>query len=79
VNIMLKNLTRSRLIQVWFAAVALVVAGSIALGVSVTSSTAVMLLALALVPPVIVLMLRPGDQPQTVAQVLHDADSTRVR
>ena len=76
---MLKNVTRSRLIQVWFAVVALVVAGSIAVGVSVTSGTAVMLLAAALVPPVILLLLRPGDQPQTVAQLLHEADSTRAK
>ena len=48
-------------------------------GVSVTSGTAVLLLAAALVPPVILLLIWPGDQPQTVAQLLHEADSTRAK
>jgi len=68
---MLKDMTRSRLIQVWFAAVLLVVVTSIALGMAVTSSTGAMLLMLSLVPPAIVLLLWPVVQPITASEVLH--------
>jgi hypothetical protein len=71
---MLKDLTRWRLIKVWFTAVALVVVAAIAFGASVTVATGAMLLGLCLVPPVIVLMLWPGVQPPTVAEVLYKAD-----
>jgi hypothetical protein len=71
---MLRNLTRSKVIQVWFAAVALVVVAGIALGASMTIGTGVMLLALCFVPPVIVLMLWPSAQPPTAAEVLRGND-----
>jgi hypothetical protein len=70
---MQKDMTRSRLVQVWFAAVLLVVVAGMALGISVTVSTGAMLLALSLVPPAIVLLLWPGVQPLTASQVLHEA------
>jgi hypothetical protein len=71
---MLRNISRSKVIQVWFAIVALVVAAAIALGASVTVGTGVMLLALCLVPPAIVLVLWPGVQPPTVAEMLRDVE-----
>jgi len=71
---MLKDMTPSKVIQIWFVAVALVVVAAVAIGASVTVGTGVMLLALCLVPPVIVVMLWPGVQPPTAAEVLHDAD-----
>jgi hypothetical protein len=71
---MLKDITRARLIQIWFAAVALVVVGGLVYGASVTVSTAAVLAAVCLVPPAIVLMLWPGIQPPTIAEVLHDAE-----
>jgi hypothetical protein len=71
---MLKDMTRSRLIQSWFAAVALVVVASVALGAAVTVSTGALLLALSVVPPAIMLVLWPGPQPATAAEVLHGAD-----
>jgi hypothetical protein len=71
---MLKNLTRSRLIQGWFAAVALVVVAGLAFGASVTVGTAIVFVALCLVPPVIVLMLWPSVQPPTASDVLHSVD-----
>jgi hypothetical protein len=74
---MLKNVTRSRLIQVWFAAVALIVVAGIALGAAITIGTGAMLVALCLVPPAIILMLWPGVPKPTVAEVLHDAESSR--
>jgi hypothetical protein len=71
---MLKDITRSRVIQVWFAAVLLVVVACMAFGTSVTVSTGAMLLALSLVPPAMVLLLWPRVQSPTAADVLHGAD-----
>jgi hypothetical protein len=68
---MLNDMSRSRVIQVWFAAVALVVVAGVAFGASVTVGTGALLLALCLVPPAIILMLWPGVQPPTAAEVLH--------
>jgi hypothetical protein len=70
-EIMLKDMTRARVIQIWFAAVALLVVCSVVLGASITVSTAAVLLALCVVPPAIVLLVWPGVQPPTVAEVLH--------
>lgn len=69
-----KPMTRSRVLQIWFAAVAVVVVATIAFGAAVTVSTGAMLLALALVPALLVLLLWPGVQPPTASQVLHGTD-----
>ena len=71
---MLKEMTRSRVIEVWCAAVTLVVVAGIALGGSVTVRTGAVLLAMSLVPPVIVLMLWPAPQPRTTAEMLYPPD-----
>jgi hypothetical protein len=71
---MLIDVTRSRSIQVWFAAVALIVAAGVVLGASMTVGTAAVLMALCLAPPAIILMLWPGVQSTTVADVIHGAD-----
>ena len=71
---MLTDMTRSRLIQIWFTAVALVIVAGIALGASMSMSTAAILLALCLVPPAIVMKLWPGKQAQTAAEVLHGSE-----
>lgn len=68
-----RDMTRLRLIQVWFATMSLVVVASVALGATVTVGTAAVLLALSLVPPAIVLVLWPGVQPIT-ADVLYGRD-----
>jgi hypothetical protein len=74
---MMKDMTRSRLIQVWFAAMTLVVVASIALGAAVTIGTGAVLLALCLAPPLMILMLWPGRPTPTIAEVLHDAERSR--
>ncbi len=71
---MLRDMTRSKVIQTWFAAVVLVVVAGIAFGASVTIGTGAMLLALCLVPPAIVLLLWPGVQPPTAGEVIHGVD-----
>lgn len=68
------DMTRSRLIQVWFAAISLAVVAAMVVGATVTVGTAAMLCALSLVPPAIVLVLWPGVQPLTAAEVLHGSD-----
>ncbi len=71
---MLKDITRSKLIQMWFVAVLLIVGAVIAAHVSVTASTGVMLLALSVVPPTLVFLLWPRKvQPITASEVLHGA------
>ncbi|PYR01788.1 MAG: hypothetical protein DMF97_06655 [Acidobacteria bacterium] len=67
-------MTRSKVIQTWFAAVVLVVVAGIAFGASVTIGTGAMLLALSLVPPAIVLLLWPGVQPPTAGEVIRGVD-----
>jgi len=69
---MLKHMTRTKLIVIWFAAVALVVVSMIAFGVAMTIGTGALLLAMSLVPPLLVVMLWPTGGPPTIAEVLHD-------
>jgi hypothetical protein len=71
---MFRDMTRSHAIQGWFAAVAVVLLASIAFGPAVTVGTGALLVALSLVPPAMTLMLWPGPQPATVAEVLYGAD-----
>ena len=52
---MVNDMSRARLIGAWFAAVAVTLAGNMILGVPVTLSTWVLLLAASLVPPAILL------------------------
>ena len=65
-------MTRTRLLQAWFAAATLAVAGALAFGGTVTVGTGTMLLMLSLVPAAIVLMFWPGVEPRTAADVLYD-------
>jgi hypothetical protein len=71
---MLKHLSRSGVIKAWFAAVAFLGAGIVAFGAPATIATMAMILLLCLVPPVIVLMLWPGAQAATAAEVLRGGD-----
>jgi hypothetical protein len=71
------HMTRSRLIQMWFALVVFVVVAAVAFGAAVTVSTGAMLLALALAPALLVLLLWPGVQPPTASEVIHGTDRRR--
>ena len=70
----MKNITRSKAIQIWFAAVALIVVAAITFGVSVTVGTGMVLLVLCLVPGAILWMLWPGVQSTTVGDVIRGTD-----
>ncbi len=65
-------MTRIRLIQVWFAAVTVTVVAVMSFGVTMAVGTSGMLLVLCLIPAAIVLLLWPGVQPRTAADVLYD-------
>ena len=69
------HVTRSRVIQVWFAVVVLVAVVGIALGITVTIGTAALLLAMCLVPPAVAVMLWPSDRASTMAEAIQDAKS----
>jgi hypothetical protein len=69
------SLTRSKVLKIWFTAVGLAIVASIAMGVSVTIGTGVLLFGLALVPAVIVWMLWPGARTLTAGDVLRGTDS----
>jgi len=71
---MLKEMTRSRVIQIWIVGVTLIAVASIALGASISVSTGALLLALSVVPPAIVLLLWPGPRSATAADVLYGSD-----
>jgi hypothetical protein len=66
-------MTRSKVIQTWFAAVLLVAVAATALGPSMTMGTAALLLAMCLVPPVVVFMLWPSDTMSTLAETIREA------
>ena len=74
---MLQHMTRSKAIQIWFAVVALIAIAAFAFGASITIGTGALLAAVCLVPPAIILVVWPAVQPQTVAEVLHDAEGRR--
>ena len=73
---MLEHTTRNRLVGFWFAAVAVVVAAVIAMGVNVGASTAALLLTVSLVPPGIILVLWRGATPPTVGEILYAASTS---
>ena len=74
---MLKDITRNRLVGCWFAAVAVIIATVIVMGVNVGVSTTALLLTLSLVPPGIILALWRDGPPQTVGEILYAADTRK--
>jgi nucleoside permease NupC len=74
VNPMFKNMTRSRLAQVWVTAVALIAVASVAFGMTMTMGTAVVLLAASLVPLAVILLMWPREQPLTASEMMHGAN-----
>ena len=74
---MLKHITRNRFAGFWFAAVAVIVASVVAMGVNVAVSTIALLLTLFLVPPGIMLVLWRGAPPPTVGEILYAANTLK--
>ena len=74
---MLKHITRNRLVGFWFAAIAVIVASVVAMGVNVGVSTTALLLTLSLVPPGIILALWRGALRPTVGEILYAANTRK--
>jgi hypothetical protein len=71
---MLTNMTRARVIQLWFVGVGLAVVTAVAFGVQMSLATAGLRLVLSLVPPLVVFLLWPGPQSLTAGEVLRGTD-----
>ena len=71
---MLSNFARTRVIQAWLVAVALVVVAAVALGAEVNVGTAGVLLTLSLVPPLITFVLWPEAESVTAGGVIRGTD-----
>jgi hypothetical protein len=79
---MLKDISRSRLVGFWFAAVTVTIAGVVVMGVNVGASTSALLLILSFVPPAILFFVWRGAPPPTVGEILYSANTpteTRFR
>ena len=67
-------MTRSKLLTIWFTAVGLAIVAAIAMGVSITMGTGLLLCGLGIVPAVILLMLWPAARTMTAGDVLRGTD-----
>ncbi|HEV3141073.1 MAG TPA: hypothetical protein VGY57_11180 [Vicinamibacterales bacterium] len=65
-------MTRSKVIQIWFAAVALIVAAALVLGVNLTLGGWGLIFAMSLVPPAMVFKLWPGAPTRSMKEMLYD-------
>jgi hypothetical protein len=74
---MLKDITRSNVLQIWFAAIVLLVLAGAALGINLTIGTRALLLILSVVPPGVLLVLWRGVQPPTASDVLYGRERGR--
>jgi len=68
---MLNTITRTQLVGYWFAAVAVVIASGVVMGVNPDVGTTALLLGLSTVPPGIIVALWRGGPPQTIAEILY--------
>ena len=74
---MTKMLTRSKLIQIWFVSVALVVAAAFSLGADLTLSRWLLILGLCLVPPAILFKLWPEAPLRSMRDLVYDPNENR--
>lgn len=70
---MLNKVSRTRLLGGWFAAVAVIVAWSVAMGASL--STSALLLVMGIAPVVVMVLIGAGAPPPTVAEILHSENA----
>ena len=74
---MLKEISCNRLVGFWFAAVTVIIASVVAMGVNVAVSTTVFLLTLSLAPPAVLLLVWRGAPPPTVGEILYEANTSK--
>ncbi len=68
------DITRARVIQMWFSALIVIAAFWFAFGTAIGAGTAALLVGLSVVPPAILLILWPGVQPLTAAEVIRGTE-----
>ena len=68
------DITRAGVIQVWFSVLALAAAFWFAFGTALGVGTVALLIGLSVVPPAILLILWPGVQPLTAAEVIRGTE-----
>ena len=68
---MLKDISRTRLIGAWWAAVIVIGACGVVAGANITVGNAELLLMCGLVPPAVMLLVWRGAPPVTVAELLY--------
>jgi len=68
------DITRARVVQVWFSAVALIAVFWFTFGTAIGAGTTALLVGLSIVPPAILLILWPGVQPLTAAEVMRGTE-----
>jgi len=69
------NLSREQWAGVWCAAVLVLSAGAVVAGVGITPGNVVLVLLACLAPPAVMLLIWRGPPPQTVAELLYDANA----
>jgi hypothetical protein len=76
---MFRDISRGRMVVVWFAGVVAVLAVILVVGAPMNGSTGSLLLLMSLVPPVVLLKVWRGAPPPTVAEVLHTVNAQAER
>ncbi len=71
---MTEHITRTRVAQLWFSALALAVVIWATFGTTIGVGTAALLIGLSLVPPAMLFMLWPAVQPATVGEVMRGTE-----
>lgn len=72
---MLKDISRVQLVGAWCAAVLVIGACGVVLGMPITLGYAGLLLVLCVVPPAVMLLVWGGARPPTVAELLYSVDT----
>jgi hypothetical protein len=75
--VMWKNISRARLVGGWLVAVAVLTAFGVVIGLDITLSSGILLVATSLVPPAVLLLVWRGAPPFTVAELLHSVDTSK--
>jgi hypothetical protein len=74
---MLIDITRNRLVGLWFAAVAVTIATVAAMDVNVGVATTVLVITLSLVPAGIIVALWRDAPPPTIGEILYAVNTRR--
>jgi hypothetical protein len=74
---MFRNVTRQRLIQVWFAILAIATVAFLATGGQMVTTSSAIVAVLCLTPALMLRMLWPTTEAKTVAQVIYEAEQRR--